>query len=199
MTIESRRAVAVYCASSSLIDAQYIDATARLGELLAKEEIICINGAGKQGLMGVLNDAVIQHGGTVKGIIPQFMVDAGWCHDRLNETIITTTIHERKASMAQWADAVVALPGGVGTLEELAEIITWKQLGLYTHPVIILNTGDYYQHLLSFFDKMIGEKFLHAAYRELWQVASTPEEVISLLHHFPESIPPVFKYQQKEL
>ena len=196
---ETHRAVAVYCASSSLIDACYLEAAERLGELLAGNGIICINGAGKQGLMGVLNDSVIRNGGTVKGIIPQFMVDAGWCHDQLNETIITQTIHERKARMAQAADAVVALPGGVGTLEELVEIITWKQLGLYANPIIILNTNNYYKLLLSFFDKMVEEKFMHSAYREMWQLASTPEEAIDLLRNFPDWKASVTKYQEKEL
>ncbi len=182
---QTQRSVVVYCASSSLIDACYFDAAERLGELLAANGILCINGAGKEGLMGALNDSVLRHGGAVKGIIPQFMVDAGWCHDQLNETIITQTIHERKESMAESADAVIALPGGVGTLEELAEIITWKQLGLYDNPVIILNTNDYYQPLLSFFDKMMEAKFLNRANGDMWQVASTPEEAVGLLLGFP--------------
>ncbi|HAR39635.1 MAG: Rossman fold protein, TIGR00730 family [Bacteroidetes bacterium GWD2_45_23] len=196
---ETQRAVVVYCASSSLVDKCYFEAAARLGELLAEKNIICINGAGKQGLMGALNDSVIRHGGTVKGIIPRFMVDAGWCHERLNETIITQTIHERKEYMARAADAVVALPGGVGTLEELAEIVTWKQLGLYGNPVIILNTNDYYRPLLSFFEKMIEEKFLKTTDRNMWIVASTPEEVITLLANSSHWMPSGALDQQKVL
>ena len=121
---EKKLSVVVYCASSTEIDKSYVDATARLGQLLAENGVTCINGAGKQGLMGALNDSIIQHGGKVKGVIPRFMVDAGWCHEQLDETIITETIHERKACMAHAADAVIALPGGLGTLEELAEILT---------------------------------------------------------------------------
>jgi uncharacterized protein (TIGR00730 family) len=196
---ETQRAVVVYCASSSLVDKCYFEAAARLGELLAEKNIICINGAGKQGLMGALNDSVIRHGGTVKGIIPRFMVDAGWCHERLNETIITQTIHERKEHMARAADAVVALPGGVGTLEELAEIVTWKQLGLYGNPVIILNTNDYYRPLLSFFEKMIEEKFLKNTDRNMWIVASTPEEVMTLLANSSHWMPSGALDQQKVL
>jgi uncharacterized protein (TIGR00730 family) len=109
------------------------------------------------------------------------MVDAGWCHERLNETIITQTIHERKDRMARAAHAVVALPGGVGTLEELVEIITWKQLGLYNNPVVIVNTNDYYRPLLSFFDKMTEEKFLKQSDQDAWNVVSTPEEAVALL------------------
>lgn len=173
--------VVVYCASSAEIDQIYFVAASRLGVLLAENGITCINGAGKQGLMGALNDAVLEHGGRVKGIIPRFMVDAGWGHDLLTEIIITETIHERKAAMAKSADAAIALPGGVGTLEELAEIITWKQLGLYQKPIIILNTDNYYESLLLFLEKMIQEKFMKEVYRDLWLVASTPEEAVELI------------------
>lgn len=180
------REVVVYCASSAKIDQLYFDAASELGKLLAENGYTCINGAGKDGLMGALNDAVLQHGGRVKGIIPQFMVDAGWGHSLLTETIITETIHERKAAMVKSADAVIALPGGVGTLEELAEIITWRQLGLYYKPVIILNINNYYQPLLSFFEKMISENFMKETCRQLWQVAATPEEAVSFICTIPD-------------
>jgi len=180
------REVVVYCASSAEIDPLYFDAASKLGALFAENGITCINGAGKQGLMGALNDAVLKNGGRVKGIIPQFMVDAGWGHAHLTETIITETIHERKAAMVKSADAVIALPGGVGTLEELAEIITWRQLGLYQKPVIVLNINNYYQPLLSFLEKMISEKFMKEVYRELWQVASTPQEAVALIGAIPD-------------
>lgn len=191
--------VVVYCASSAEIDDVYMDAAARLGELLADNAIMCINGAGKQGLMGALNDSIIRSGGKVTGVIPRFMVDAGWCHDELSETVVTETIHERKAHMAQSADAVIALPGGMGTLEELAEILTWKQLGLYSNPVILLNVNDYYTPLLRFFERMMDEKFMNERYQEMWQVAATPEEAIELLQDRTEWSPSFYKYQKKEL
>lgn len=181
---EKQPTVVVYCASSSHIDACYFEAAERLGALFAEHDITCVNGAGRQGLMGALNDSVIQHGGTVRGVIPQFMFDAGWCHSELNDTIITPTIHERKHCMAQLSDAVIALPGGVGTLEELVEIITWKQLGLYTNPVIILNTNDFYQPLLTLFDKMKESRFIKEAHLSLWEVVSSPEEALALLREF---------------
>lgn len=203
MSIRSEKnsaySVVVYCASSALIRPVYTEAAARLGELLALNGITCINGAGKQGLMGALNDAVLRHGGGVKGIIPRFMAEAGWGHDHLSEIIVTETIHKRKSLMASSSDAVVALPGGVGTLEELAEIITWKQLGLYNHPIIILNIDHYYDPLLSFFDSMMEERFMRSDYREMWRVASTPEEVIPMLLNFPDWNPSYTKYSQKEL
>lgn len=195
----SEYSVVVYCASSAQIGQCYIDAATLLGKLLAENGITCINGAGKQGLMGALNDAVLRHGGKVKGVIPRFMVDAGWGHDLLTETIVTGTLHERKAAMADHSDAVIALPGGVGTLEELAEIITWKQLGLYQHPIVLLNTNGYYNPLLAFFDQMIEEKFMKSESREMWQVASTPAEVIALLHNFPDRNPVFDTNHGKEL
>jgi len=191
--------VLVYCASSNLIGPVYTRAATRLGELLAQNGITCVNGAGKEGLMGALNDAVLQHGGRVKGIIPRFMSDAGWGHDELTELVVTETIHERKALMADTADAVVALPGGMGTLEELAEILTWKQLGLSHHPIILLNVDHYYDPLLAFFDKMISERFMRDDFRRMWLVADTPEEVISLLQNYPEWNPTFGKYTRKEL
>ncbi|MDD3624334.1 MAG: TIGR00730 family Rossman fold protein [Proteiniphilum sp.] len=197
--VNSGYSVVVYCASSDLIRPAYSLAAVRLGELFARNGITCVNGAGKQGLMGALNDAVLRHGGKVKGIIPRFMVEAGWGHDQLSEVIVTETIHERKALMARSSDAVVALPGGMGTLEELAEIITWKQLGLTRHPIILLNTDHYYDPLLSFFEQMMAERFMRDDYREMWQVAATPEEVIFMLQDFPEWDPSFGKYTGKEL
>lgn len=178
---EKELSVVVYCASSDNIDQVYVDAASQLGRLLAENYIVCINGAGRQGLMGALNDSMIQHSGNVKGVIPRFMVDAGWCHSGLRETVVTDTMHDRKAYMAQQADAVIALPGGMGTLEELAEILTWKQLGLYKKPIIILNTEGYYNTLLLFFEKMMEDRFMDSGYRKIWQVASTPEEAMDML------------------
>ena len=173
--------VAVYSASSDAVDKVYIDAAVRLGELLAKNNITCINGGGNLGLMRAIIDSTLLHGGQVKGVIPQFMVDSGWCHSKLSEQIVTSNMHERKQKMAELSGAVIALPGGVGTLEELLEIITWKQLGLYKHPIIILNINNYYNSLLAMFDNMIEQNFMHKRYRDMWKVVSTPEEAINEL------------------
>jgi uncharacterized protein (TIGR00730 family) len=186
--------VVVYCASSREVDELYLDAAKRLGKLLAKNGVTCVNGAGNQGLMGALNDSILHHGGTVRGVIPRFMADAGWCHERLSETIITETIHERKECMANLSDAAIALPGGLGTLEELSEILTWKQLGLYTHPVIILNVNGYYDTLLHFFDQIIAEKFMNGGFRAMWEVVTTPEEAMELLRNPSEWSTEVSKY-----
>ena len=192
-------AVVIYCASSPNIDNVYFDAATRLGKILAQHNIACITGAGWQGLMGAVNDSVLQNGGKVKGIIPQFMIDSGWCHSQLTELLVTESMHERKSLMAQQSDAAIALPGGLGTLEELAEILTWKQLGLYKKPIIILNIKGYYDPLLVMFDKMIDEKFLHPDYRSMWQVVSSPEEVMDCLKNFETWKPSFTKYAKKEL
>ena len=171
----------VYSASSDAIDKVYVDAAVRLGELLAKNNITCINGGGNLGLMGAIIDSVLTNGGKVKGVIPKFMVDSGWCHQNLSEQIVTKTMHERKQKMAELSNAAIALPGGVGTLEELLEIITWKQLGLYKHPIIILNTNNYYDALLEMFDNMIEQNFMHKRYKDMWRVVNTPEEAVAEL------------------
>ena len=191
--------VVVYCASSAHIEDVYFDAARQLGKVLAENNITCITGAGRQGLMGAVNDSVLENGGRVKGIIPQFMIDSGWCHHQLTELIVTDSMHERKSLMAQQSDAAIALPGGFGTLEELAEILTWKQLGLYKNPIIILNINGYYDPLLAMFDKMIGEKFLHHNYQNMWKVVDSPDEVIECLQNFETWKPSFKKKKKKEL
>ena len=133
------KSVCVYCASSSKINPRYFEAARETGRLLAQSGMRCVCGAGNQGLMCTLADSVLENGGEVLGVIPRFMIDEGWCHKGLTETIVTADMHERKERMAQEADAVIALPGGCGTMEELFEIITWKQLGLYLDTIVILN------------------------------------------------------------
>ena len=190
--------VCVYCASSPHIDDVYFDAANQLGRLLAENGFSCVNGAGKSGLMGALNDSVLENGGCITGVIPRFMVDSGWCHSRLSETIVTETMHERKRAMAHLADAVVALPGGVGTMEELLEIITWKQLGLYGNPIVIANINNYYSPLLEMLDKIIDENFMAADYRDMWQVAGSPQEIIDCLRKKKPWNPEFSKYDKKE-
>ena len=126
--------VCVYCASSTKIDSVYFDAARELGTLLGQRQIRLINGAGNMGLMSAVSDAALRAGGEVTGVIPRFMVEQGWHHTGLTQLVEVESMHERKKTMADLSDAVIALPGGCGTLEELLEIITWKQLGLYLNP-----------------------------------------------------------------
>lgn len=177
--------VCVYCASSTKIPSVYFDTAERLGQLLAKQGINLINGAGRQGLMGRMSDATLACGGTVTGVIPHFMVEQGWHHHGLTRLIETETMHERKQLMAELSDGVIALPGGCGTMEELLEIITWKQLGLYLNPIIILNTDGFYNPLLTLLKQAIGQNFMRREHENIWQVASTPEEAVDLLYVTP--------------
>jgi uncharacterized protein (TIGR00730 family) len=131
--------------------------------------------------MCVITDAVLSSGGQVTGVIPRFMVDRGLCHHNLTTVIQTETMHERKKIMADLSDAVVALPGGYGTLEELLEIITWRQLGLYRNPITILNTNRFYDPLIEMLKHTVVEKFVRDEHARLWHVANTPEEVMKLL------------------
>jgi uncharacterized protein (TIGR00730 family) len=174
--------VCVYCASSTKIDQAYFDAAGKLGRLLGEKNIRLINGAGNMGLMRAVSDATLAAGGKVTGVIPGFMVEQGWQHNGLTELIEVRSMHERKQAMAAMSDAVIALPGGVGTLEELLEIITWKQLGLYLNPIVILNTKGYFDPLLEILEKAIEENFMHRQHGDIWVVVDTPEDAIEAVH-----------------
>ena len=152
-----------------------------LGYLLSRAGTEVVFGGGGIGLMGKLADTIIENNGIITGVIPSFMKDQGWDHSDVNEMIITSDMGERKKQMFAMADAIVALPGGVGTLEELTEAITLKQLGLFRGPVIILNTLNFYKSLIDFFEHMVSENFLRYEHKAIWEIAATPEEVMILL------------------
>ena len=177
--------VCVYSASSTKIDPTYFEAAQRLGYLLAEQRIRLINGAGSLGLMRSVADAVLDNGGEVTGVIPHFMVEQNWHHTGLTELIEVDSMHVRKQKMAELSDAVIALPGGCGTLEELLEIITWKQLGLYLNPIVILNINGFFDPLLEMFERAIDENFMRRQHGDIWKVAQTPEEAIELIYSSP--------------
>ena len=132
-------------------------------------------------MMGVLADSVLKAGGEVTGVIPQFMCDAKWQHDGLTELVITDNMHERKEKMALLGDAAVALPGGCGTLEELLEVITWKQLGIYTKPIVIVNVGGYYDHLIAQFQQAADELFMRPQHLRMWTVVESAEQILDAI------------------
>lgn len=177
--------VCVYSASSTKIDPVYFDAARQLGALLAQKHIRLINGAGNMGLMSAVSDAVLQAGGEVTGVIPHFMVEQNWHHTGLTELVEVESMHQRKKTMAELSDAVITLPGGCGTLEELLEIITWKQLGLYLNPIVILNIKGYFDPLLQMMDKAMEENFMRQQHGAIWKVAHTPQEAVELIHTTP--------------
>jgi uncharacterized protein (TIGR00730 family) len=179
------KSVCVYSASSTQIAPVYFEVAKELGRLLARKRINLINGAGCIGLMAATSNAALAEGGTVIGVIPRFMVEQGWHHQGLTRLVETDTMHERKQLMAEMSDGVIALPGGCGTLEELLEIITWKQLGLYLKPIVILNIDGYYNPLLEMLKNAIDGNFMRKEHQTIWQVASTAEEAIDMLYHAP--------------
>jgi uncharacterized protein (TIGR00730 family) len=177
--------VCVYSASSTKIDRKYFDAAEELGRLIARRGIRLVNGAGCLGLMRTVADAVMAEGGSVTGVIPTFMVEQGWHHTGLTELIEVKDMHERKQKMADISDAAIALPGGCGTLEELLEVITWKQLGLYLKPIVLLNTDGYYDPLLQMLQRAVDENFMRSQHAAIWSVASTPEEAMDQIYNTP--------------
>lgn len=177
--------ICVYSASSTKIAPIYFEAAEELGKILAQKHINLINGAGCLGLMCRISDAALAAGGTVTGVIPRFMVEQGWHHKGLTRLIETESMHERKQLMADLSDGVIALPGGCGTLEELLEIITWKQLGLYLKPIVILNTNGFYNPLLEMLQQAISQNFMRKEHGNIWHVAQTPEEAVNLLYTIP--------------
>ena len=177
--------ITVYSASSGQVPETSRLAAAELGRQMAAEGITLVNGAGRTGLMGACTDACLAEGGRAVGVIPQFMVDQHWQHTGMSELIITADMHERKERMAALSDASIALPGGVGTLEELLEVITWKQLGLYLKPIVVLNTDGYFDPLLAQLSRAVDQQFMRPQHTAIWQVAATPAEALELARTTP--------------
>lgn len=188
------RTICVYCASSNRVDECYNSAAHKLGALLAREGISLVTGGGSIGLMRAVEDGTLEGGGRTIGVIPQFMVEQGWHHTGLTELRITEDMHTRKQTMAALSDAVIALPGGCGTMEELCEIITWKQLGLYLNPIVILNINGYYDALIAQLQRAIDEHFMGRIHADIWSVATTPEEALEQIRKTPVWDPSIRKY-----
>lgn len=179
--MKQKSGIAVYCASSSNIDKAYFEAADELGRLIAQAGATLVNGGGKAGLMGATTNGALSAGGKAIGVIPDFMVDAGLCHPSLTERIVVRSMHERKATMASLCRGVIALPGGVGTLDELAEMMAWRKLHLFDGPVVILNINGFYDPLLQWLQRTVDEKFTQPRHNLPWLVASTPKEAIDLI------------------
>jgi uncharacterized protein (TIGR00730 family) len=159
----------VYCASSADVAQPYKDAAVALGRMAAEQGIDLVYGGGRVGLMGLLADAALAAGGRVTGIIPSHIVEMEVAHQTLTELIVVETMHERKKMMFDRSDAFVILPGGLGTLDEMLEILTWKQLGLHRKPVILANIGGYWDRLLAVIDHAAAEGFIHPQHTHLLQ------------------------------
>ncbi|GAA1194476.1 hypothetical protein LY12_004965 [Prauserella alba] len=177
------RRICVFCGSSAGGDPVYSEVAASLGKLLAGRDIGVVYGGGDVGLMGTVADAALEAGGEVIGVIPEHLVRAEVAHHGVTELRIVEDMHERKATMASLSDAFLALPGGIGTLEELFEIWTWAQLGLHTKPVGIVDVAGYYAKLGEFLDHMVDSGFLGTSSRELVRLDSDPERLLEAFSH----------------
>ena len=161
------RAVCVFCGASSGRDPRYAATAAATDETLARRGIRLVYGGGRLGLMGVVADAALAAGGEVIGVIPRGLVDRELAHPGLTQLDVVDTLHERKGRMSEHADAFVALPGGLGTLEELAEVLSWAQLDLHAKPIGLLDVGGYFAGLETFLDHAVGEGFLAERHRRM--------------------------------
>jgi uncharacterized protein (TIGR00730 family) len=170
--------VCVYCGSSFGSDPVYLEATRNLAQTLARHGIRVVYGGASVGLMGALADATLEAGGEVVGVIPRLLVDREIAHPRLTELHVVSSMHERKALMAELSDGFVALPGGIGTLEELIEVYTWSFLGIHAKPLGVLNTAGYYDGLSAFLDHAAGQGFLRLEQRAKLVVAATTEDLL---------------------
>lgn len=183
------RSLCIYCGSREGSDPAYAEATRAFGTLLARRDIRVVYGGGAVGLMGVLADSALAAGGEVTGVIPQALMDREIGHGGLTELCVVASMHERKALMAELADGFVALPGGIGTLEELVEVFTWSQLGIHAKPLGLLDVNGYYRALGRFLDHAVQEGFLRADHRATLPSAAEPEALLDALVSAPAPAP----------
>lgn len=176
--------IAVYCGSSSGNDPKYVEATKALGKFFAEQGIDVVYGGGKVGLMGTIADAVMAHGGRVYGVIPQHLKHREIGHEGITELKVVNTMHERKAAMADMADAFVALPGGVGTLEEIFEVWTWAQLGYHDKPCAFYNIDGFYEPLLAMVQHMCDAGFMKQPYVDMALRATEPEQLVQAIRAY---------------
>jgi uncharacterized protein (TIGR00730 family) len=179
------KTICVYCASSRQCDPEYHDAAFRLGRVLAEQQCSIVYGGGGAGSMGALADGALSKGGHVIGILPRFMQELEWGHSELPELRVVEDLRTRKHLMLSASQGVVALPGGTGTLEELLEAITLKRLGLYTHPIVLVDTRDYFAPLVQLLERSVAERFMDERHLQMWQVVPAPEAVPAALDQAP--------------
>jgi uncharacterized protein (TIGR00730 family) len=182
------QSIVVYCASSLGVNPIYNEVANELGEKMAANGVRLIYGGGGFGLMGNVANAVLKNGGEVTGVIPNFLADLEVAHQTLTELHFVETMHERKFKMVQLSKGVIALPGGYGTMDELFEILAWRQLKLYDGPVAIVNTNGFYDLMLKQLDRMVADGFLKAENRSILLVADTVDEVLSMISDFWDNI-----------
>jgi uncharacterized protein (TIGR00730 family) len=183
--VATLRRVCVYCGSSARVDARYRDAAAALGRLAAEAGVEIVYGGGRVGLMGLLADAALAAGGRVTGVIPSHLYEREVGHAGLSELIVVASMHERKQRMFELADAFVTLPGGLGTLDETIEIMTWKQLGLHDKPLIIADIAGYWAPFSALLEHAITTGFTGAVARNFFRVVTRIEDVLPVIAALP--------------
>lgn len=180
------RQICVYCASSMKIDEKYLLDADILAASFLENDITLVFGGGSVGLMGRLADKMLASGGRVIGIMPQFMKEVEWAHKGVNDIQFVKDMHERKKRFLDGTDALVALPGGCGTLEELLEVITLKRLGLFVKPIIIVNLEGFYDPLIQMLERCVAERFMAPEHLDMWTVVSTSKDVLPAIYAAPD-------------
>jgi uncharacterized protein (TIGR00730 family) len=175
------KSICVFCGSAPGVRPSYSAAARELGVALARNGMTLVYGGGRLGLMGIVADSVLQAGGRVIGVIPRMLIEREAAHTKLTRQHVVTTMHERKTLMAEMSDAFVGLPGGMGTFDELVEIVTWAQLGLHAKPVILANIDDYFRPMYAMLDYAVEEGFVTPVSRARWRNADSVNSVIQIL------------------
>jgi len=175
------KSICVFCGSAPGVRPSYSAAARELGAAMAKSGITLVYGGGRLGLMGIVADAVLQAGGRVIGVIPRMLIEREAAHTNLTRQHVVTTMHERKTLMSELSDAFVGLPGGMGTFDELVEIVTWAQLGLHAKPVVLANIDNYFAPLYAMLDYAVAEGFVTPVSRARWRNAESVTEVMQIL------------------
>lgn len=167
------------------MDEVYFDMAARFASVMTRQKIAVNYGGGAVGLMGRIADVMLKEGGEIRGFIPLFMKEMQWAHNGVPDMITVRDMHERKYLILKEVDAVVALPGGVGTLDELMEVITLKQLGQFVKPIIIVNTSNFFDPLFTLMKRMVKERFMRDIHQDIWSVVNEPEEIPKAIRASP--------------
>jgi uncharacterized protein (TIGR00730 family) len=176
--------ICVFCGSNTGKGEEYSKHVANIGKIFVKRKYHLVYGGGSTGLMGILANAVLEAGGEVTGVIPYFLLEKEVGHRGLTHMVVVDTMHARKQQMADLADGFIALPGGMGTMDELCEIITWAQLSIHQKPIGLLNVGGYFNMLTQFFDHMAAERFLSESNRKLVLCEKDPEKLLDAMEHY---------------
>lgn len=183
--------VTIFCASSRKVPEKYFLAAIELADTLLANGVGVVYGGGAIGLMGCIADRFIEKGGRITGVIPEFMVKVEWAHLGVKNMLVVNDMHERKKRLIEGTDAVIALPGGTGTLEELLEVMSLKRLGKYLKPIIIINTDGYYNQLIELFQTMVKEQFLRSEHLDAYTLLEDPKNIISAINNSPLWLPDV--------